>query len=223
MSQEHRKEREEICNAMVTLDDWGLNRGSSGNVSMRVGDHMLITPSGVPPHDITPETIASMPLSADGDQWSGPLAPSVEWHFHKALLKQRPEFGAIVHTHAPFSTILADARKPIPAIHYMMAAFGGTDIPVSGYARYGSAELSVHVLQAMEDRCGCLIANHGMLVGGDTLQKTLWLAAELEALAHQYWHLLAIGGGHVLSADEIAETAAGFEEYGPRSENEVSG
>jgi len=206
--------REEIVATCRELDRTGLNRGSSGNVSARDGDAMLVTPSAVPPSDLTPDMIARMPFGGDYGAWEGPLRPSTEWRFHLDLMRARPDVGAVVHTHAPFSTILAIARKPIPAVHYMMAAFGGPDIRVAGYACYGTAELSAQVVAAMEGRAGCLMANHGMLTAGANLKRTLWLAQELEALAHQYFHVLQIGGGAILSQAELDETAKGFAGYG---------
>lgn len=208
--------RSDIVAAMLTLERVGMNRGSSGNVSVRDGDHMLVTPSGVPPSDITPDMIARIPLLGDGLA-DGPLAPSVEWRFHREILRTRPEMGAVVHAHAPWCTVLACARKPIPAVHYMIAAFGGTEIPVADYATYGSAELSANVIAAMAGRAGCLMANHGMVVAGDTLARALWLAEEIEALAHQYYHTLAIGGPSLLTPAEIADTARGFASYGKQS------
>jgi len=208
--------REEIVRVARALDARGLNRGSSGNVSARDGAAMLITPSGVPPAALAPELVARMALADDGGGWEGPLAPSTEWRFHRDLLRARPEFGAIVHSHAPWSTVLAVARRPIPAIHYMIAAFGGADIRCAGYARFGTAALSEAVVAAMAGRHGCLMANHGMLTAGPDLSRALWLAEELEALAHQLVHALAIGGPVLLSAAEIAEAAAAFAGYGPR-------
>ena len=212
--------RQDICEAMVSLVETGLNRGASGNISVRDGHAMLITPSGVPPRDIRPDDIASMRLDGDGE-WDGRLAPSVEWRFHRDILRSRPDMNAVVHTHAPYCTILAIARKPIPAIHYMIAAFGGPDIRCSDYARYGTAELSATIVKSLEGRAGCLMANHGMVVGGATLAKAMWLANELEALAHQYYHALLIGGGHILSDEQIKETAAGFASYGPKAKGDA--
>lgn len=208
--------REEIVAVARALDARGLNRGSSGNVSARDGAAMLITPSGVPPAALAPELVARMALADDGGGWEGPLAPSTEWRFHRDLYRARPEFGAVVHSHAPWSTVLAVARRPIPAIHYMIAAFGGADIRCADYARFGTAALSAAVVAAMAGRCGCLMANHGMLTAGPGLSRALWLAEELEALAHQHVHALAIGGPVLLSAAEIAEAAAAFAGYGPR-------
>lgn len=205
--------RQEIVAKCRELDAAGLNRGSSGNISARLGDDMLITPSAIPARDLEPGLIARMGLGGDGD-WEGPKKPSSEWRFHRDLLRARADVAAVVHTHAPFSTILAIARRPIPAIHYMIAAFGGADIRCAGYATYGTAELSAEVVAAMQGRNGCLMANHGMLVAGPNLTRTTWLAHELEALAHQYYHALLIGGGHVLTDAQIAQTAVGFAGYG---------
>jgi L-fuculose-phosphate aldolase len=206
--------RAEIVAQARALDASGLNRGSSGNLSVRDRDMMLITPSGVPATALEPAMIARMPLDREDGHWDGPLKPSTEWRFHRDLLRARPDFNAVVHTHAPFCTILAIARRPIPAIHYMMAAFGGPDIRCSDYACYGTAALSSAVVTAIEGRMGCLMANHGMITGGPSLARAVWLAHELEALAHQYVHVLQIGGGHVLTGADLAEAAQGFASYG---------
>ena len=227
--------RADIVARCRELDAAGLNRGASGNVSARLGDAMLITPSAVPAAHLEPAMIARMPLAGGGDMaggddragggdmagggdadctWDGPMKPSSEWRFHRDLLRARPDLGAIVHTHAPYATILAIARRPIPAVHYMIAAFGGPDIRCAGYATYGTAELSAAVVAAMQGRNGCLMANHGMLVAGPNLTRATWLAHELEALAHQHYHALLIGGGHLLTDAQIAETAVGFAGYG---------
>jgi L-fuculose-phosphate aldolase len=209
--------RAEIVALARDLDARGLNRGSSGNISARDGAALLITPSGVPAGRMEPEMLARMKLDRDDGGWEGPLKPSTEWRFHLDLMRARPEFNAVVHTHSPFATILAIARRPIPAIHYMMAAFGGPEIRCSGYACFGTAALSDAVVAAMAGRAGCLMANHGMIVGAPSLARAGWLAAELEALAHQYVHLLQIGGGYVLSASDLAEAAAGFAGYSPEA------
>ena len=206
--------RADMVLSCQALERSGLNRGASGNLSVRSGTDMLITPSAVAYPVITAEMMARMSLVSDDDEFEGPKKPSSEWRFHRDILKARPDVNAVVHTHAPFCTILSIARKPIPAVHYMMAAFGGPDVRVAEYARYGTAALSGHVIRAMEGRNGCLMANHGMLVAAADLTQAVWLAEELEALAHQYYHTLAIGGGHVLNDGQIAETLEGFASYG---------
>lgn len=213
--------RADMVLACKQLEAAGLNRGASGNISVRHHDTMLITPTAVGYDVIEPDMMAKMSLSADSESWDGPNEPSSEWRFHRDILRNRQDVSAVVHTHAPFSTILAIARKEIPAIHYMIAAFGGPNIRVADYARYGTDELSKNILNAMEGRNACLMANHGMVVAGPDLTRTLWLANELEALAHQYYHALSIGGGHILSDAQISETAKGFETYGIRTKEKT--
>ena len=195
----------------------GLNQGTSGNISLRHGERMLITPSGIAYETMTPEMIASLPLAGNGE-YDGPKKPSVEWPFHLDILKSRPDVGAVVHTHSTFATILAMARKPIPACHYMVAAFGGSDVRVADYARYGSRELSENVLKALRGRSACLMANHGMIATGATLEKAMWAAVELETLAKQYFHSLLIGGPAILPDAEIAGVLEGFATYGLQDE-----
>ena len=196
----------------------GLNQGTSGNISVRDGGTMLITPSATPYDRMTPDMIAAMPIDGERGIWSGPLKPSTEWPFHLDILRARPEIGAVVHAHAPYATTLAIARKPIPSCHYMVAAFGGDDIRCAGYARYGTDELSRLAVAALEGRMGCLLANHGMIAIGPTLEKAMWLAMELETLAKQYYLSLAIGGPVLLSHAEIAEVREGFAGYGLKTD-----
>ena len=192
----------------------GLTQGTSGNVSARLGGDMLITPSATPYDTLRPAMIAAMALEDnDGGAWRGPLAPSSEWRFHRDILRARPEIGAVVHTHSPHATALAMARRPIPAGHYMVAAFGGDDVRCAGYARYGTAELSALVVQALHDRKACLMANHGAVTLGRDLDEALSLAIELEALARQHVLTIAIGGPVILGAAEMAEVHAAFAGY----------
>ena len=206
--------RQEIIDTCLEMSQQGLTYSTAGNVSARLGDIMLITPTSTPYHLITPEMIVAMPLDGDYGAWSGPLKPSVEWRFHLDIMKARPEVNGIVHGHAPFSTILAIARKPIPAVHYMIAAFGGHDIRCAGFAMYGTAELSRLAVAALEGRKGCLLANHGMIAIGKNLDRALWLATELEMLANQYYHALLVGGPVLLSDAEVIEARKNFGTYG---------
>jgi L-fuculose-phosphate aldolase len=205
--------RAAIVSSAQAMNALGINQGNSGNISVRCGGAMLITPSATPYEAMQPEQIASMALDGDG-AWSGPLKPSTEWRFHRDILRGRPGDGAVVHTHAPFCTILAIARREIPPCHYMIAAFGGDSVRCAPYATFGTAELASLALTALAGRRACLLANHGMIVVGATLSHAMWLAVELETLAKQYYHSLLIGGPHLLSPDELAEAAAGFAGYG---------
>jgi L-fuculose-phosphate aldolase len=206
--------RKTIIDKCRWMNASGLNQGTSGNISARHGDTMLISPSATPYDALTPDMIAAMPIDGEYGAWTGPLKPSTEWRFHLDIMKARPDVGGIVHTHATYSTVLAIARKEIPACHYMMAAFGGTSVRVADYARFGTKELSDHALKALENRTACLLANHGMIATGTTLEKAMWLAVELETIARQYYLTLAIGGPVLLSEADIQETAAAFGSYG---------
>ncbi|WP_455270532.1 class II aldolase/adducin family protein [Rhizobium herbae] len=206
-----RQSKIDHCRKMNAL---GINQGTSGNISARYEDRMLITPSAAPYDEMTPDMIASLPLEGDYGAWDGPRKPSTEWRFHLDILRSRPEVNAVIHTHAIYSTILAIAHKPIPACHYMIAAFGGDDVKVCDYARYGTKELSDNILKAMEGRTACLMANHGMLATGASLEKAMWAAVELETIAKQYYHTLLIGGPVVLPSEEIAGVRKGFASYG---------
>lgn len=208
--------REAVVAAMREIGVAGLNRGSSGNIAVRFGASFLVTPSAVPPGELTPDLLAEMEIDGDGGTFEGPRKPSTEWRFHRDILRARPEVNAVVHTHSPYATVLAILRRPIPAVHYMIAGFGGSTIRCSDYATFGTAELSAHALVALEGRNGCLLANHGAITVAPTLRRALWLAVELETLAFQYHQAALLGEPVILSDDQIAETAAKFADYGAR-------
>ncbi|QDL94011.1 class II aldolase (plasmid) [Paroceanicella profunda] len=214
MDADERALRAEIIANCRWMNDSGLNAGTSGNISARWGDRMLITPSATPYAAMAPEMLASMPLEGDYGAWEGPLKPSTEWRFHLDILRARPEARAVVHTHAPYCSALAITRREIPAVHYMIAAFGGATVRCAEYAPFGTAALSANALAALEGRCACLLANHGMIAFGPSLEKAMWLAVELETLARQYHNALLIGGAVVLSDAQIEETLAAFKGYG---------
>lgn len=214
MTKEERAHRQAIVESCRWMNASGLNQGTSGNISVRWHDDMLITPSSTPYETMTAEMIATMPLARGEDSWHGPIKPSSEWRFHQAILISRPEIGAIVHTHSVHATALSMARKPIPPCHYMVAAFGGSDVRVADYATFGTAELSENALKALEGRTACLLANHGMIALGRDLEQAKWRAMELETLARQYILTLQIGGPVLLSEAEIAAARAKFGGYG---------
>ncbi len=214
MKKDELKIRRDIIAKCRQMNAIGLNQGTSGNISARYGERMLITPTSTPYDEMEPEMIASMPLEGDYGAWEGPLKPSTEWRFHLDILRARPEVGAVVHTHATYCTVLAICGKPIPAMHYMIAAFGGPEIRCAPFALFGTKALSDYAVKALEGRNGCLLANHGMIAVGPHLDRAMWLAVELETLARQYYLTLPIGGPVVLSDQVIADTAAGMASYG---------
>ncbi len=200
--------RQSIIDHCLAMNATGFNQGTSGNLSVRQGEAMLITPSGIPYAAMTPEMIARMPLSGGREDAQGPKAPSSEWRFHRDILNARPEFDAVVHAHAPYATALAMTRRGIPASHYMVALFGGDDVRCADYATFGTQALSDHALAALEGRNACLLANHGLLACGPTLEKAMAVAVKLEALARQHHLALQIGGPALLTPREMADTHA---------------
>lgn len=205
--------RTAIVDTMRGLLTLGLSQGTSGNVSARCGDRLLVTPSGIPAERLAPADIVEMDFEGRFDH---PLAPSSEWRFHRDILRERPEIGAVVHAHPPYATGFAICGQTIPAVHYMIAMAGGPTIRCAPYAPYGTEELSVLALRALEGRRACLLANHGMIATGPDLAKALYLAVEVEALCRQYAIALQVGTPRVLDDDEIVRTVERFTSYGPR-------
>ncbi len=194
--------RAEIIAACVEMNATGLNQGTSGNISVRVDDQILITPTSLPYHETEPEDIVSMPLDGDYGSYSGRRKPSTEWRFHLDTYLQRSDIGAMVHTHSIYATTLSMLRMDIPACHYMVAVFGGSSVRCSDYAIFGSEALSANVLEALQGRTGCLLGTHGMLTCGSTLKEAMWRARELETLAHQYYLTVQSGREPVILDDE---------------------
>lgn len=213
MNNEERELRSALITQCLFMNSSGLSAGTSGNMSVRYENKLIITPSGIPYDKLQPELLASIQLDGGGE-WQGPLKPSSEWRFHLDLMRERDDVGAVVHAHPPYCTSLAITRREIPAVHYMIAAFGGNSIRCADYATFGTAELSHHVLRAMQGRSACLMANHGMLVAGNSLEKAMWLAIELETLAQQYFNTLLIGDATILDDDAMNAALRAFSGYG---------
>jgi L-fuculose-phosphate aldolase len=195
----------------------GLNRGTAGNLSVRVGgdaDGFLITPTGMDYDALEAEDIVFMRLDGTPE---GRRKPSSEWRFHRDLYLARSDAGAILHAHSSFATSLACLRRDIPAFHYMIARFGGDSLRCADYATFGTQALSDAVLRAMADRCACLLGNHGMLVLGEDIEQALALGVELETLCEQYWRACQLGRPVLLDAAEMATVLAKFASYGQQA------
>jgi L-fuculose-phosphate aldolase len=207
--------RREIIAQCLNMNALGLNQGTSGNLSVRWADGLLITPSGVAYEALQPEDIVFM--HADG-RYQHRWAPSSEWRFHRDIYAARPEVKAVVHAHPPHGTALAIQGMEIPAVHYMVASFGGYNVRCAGYHTYGTQALSEAVLEALQDRTACLMAHHGTIAVGPSLAKAMWRAVELETLARQYILALQLGQPPILPDDEIARVLDKFKDYGLREE-----
>lgn len=207
--------RQAVIDACLEMNANGINQGTSGNISVRAGDQMLITPSGVAYEQMTPEMLVQMPLDGSTPP-QGQLKPSTEWPFHLAILQEKPAVNAVVHAHPVYCSALAMNRQQIPACHYMVAAFGGNDVPVADYALFGSQRLSDNITHTLQSRSACLMANHGAVTTGESLARALWRMTELETLAKGYATSLTLGQPHILSQEEMAEVIAAFADYGLR-------
>jgi L-fuculose-phosphate aldolase len=209
--------RQQIVDTALEMERLDINQGTSGNVSARWRDGLLITPSGVPCAALTRDRIVWMPLDVrEDDALFEAHRPSSEWRFHRDVLRARPDVSAVVHTHSNAATALAIHGRGIPAHHYMVAAAGGNSIRCAPYATFGSQALSDHALEALRDRLACLLAHHGVIALGRDLARALWLANEVEVLAKQYLLACQLGEPPLLSDAQMDEVIERFKGYGPR-------
>lgn len=205
--------RDAIVAAARAMGPLGINQGKSGNVSVRCGDGLLVTPSGLDYDRMTADDIVRMEM--DGT-WAvrapagARLRPSSEWRIHRDVLRARPDAGAVVHAHPTYCVAIGIMRPEIPPLHYMIALAGGPNIRVAPYATFGTEALSALALAALEGRRACLLAHHGLVATGSDLAAALGLAVEVEALARQYHACLAIGEPPLLSARQIDEALTQF-------------
>ena len=188
----------------------GINQGTSGNLSVRRDDWMLITPSAVSYDDLEPADIVQ--VNFDGSA-VGSRKPSSEWRLHLDVYRDRPDARAILHAHPVHCTALACLGRGIPAFHYMVAVAGGPDIRCSPYATFGTQELSEHAVAALEGRKACLMANHGVVCLEDSLEAALGLAIEIESLAQSYLQCLSVGEPVILDDDEMEQVLEKFKSY----------
>lgn len=202
---------ESIIKAARHLDRAGLNHGRSGNLSIREADSLLITASGCRFDDLSRDDLVETDLSG---RWAGAIRPSSELSFHCAVYRTRPDARAVVHVHSPWATSLACMHRPIPAFHYMVAVAGGEDIPCVPYATFGSEELADAVAGGVRHRNACLMANHGQIALGASMEEALELAEAVENLARCYGQILGIGEPVLLDREQMARVLDRFASYG---------
>ncbi|HMI88355.1 MAG TPA: class II aldolase/adducin family protein [Polyangiaceae bacterium] len=189
----------------------GINQGKSGNLSVRLADGFLVTPSALAYEAMQPDDIVKMRWDGTYD---GKRRPSTEWRLHRDIYLGRSDARAIVHAHAMFATTLACLDREIPAFHYMIAMGGGSTIPCAPYATFGTQELSDCTVAALAGRKACLMSHHGMIAFSDALPAALSLAVEVETLAAMYWRALQVGPIGVLPEEEMARVLTKFGSYG---------
>ena len=205
-----------IIDTCLEMDRIGLNQGTAGNVSVRYEDGMLITPTGIAYDKMTVEQIVY--VTNEGVFEEGKL-PSSEWSFHLCCYQVRNDINAVVHNHAINCAAVAILNKPIPAIHYMVAASGTTEIPCVPYATFGSPELADYVREGIAKSKAILLQHHGLIACEVNLEKALWLALEVEVLSELYLKTLAITPDvPVLDHQSMQVVLDKFQSYGLRVE-----
>lgn len=208
--------RQQAVAAVRRLDALGMNRGSTGNLSLRFAHEgapgMLITPTGMGADDLRPEDMVWLGFG-DG-RVVGDWQPSSEWHFHQAIYLARPGLHAVVHTHSVHAAALACLRRELPAFHYMVAIAGGHDVPCVPYHLFGTEALSQAVAGAFASRDACLMANHGLVAAGPTLSRAMKVTQEIESLCEVYLKALAVGEPAILTRAQMDEVIAKFRVYG---------
>jgi L-fuculose-phosphate aldolase len=197
-------ERRALAEACHRLASEGLVIGTSGNVSVRAGEDVVVTPTGCVLEEVAPEEMSVVNL--DGAAADGP-APTSELGLHLGVYRAVDWAGAVVHTHSPMATAVGCVVDELPPIHYGMLALGGS-VRVAPYATFGSDELHSHVLGALEGRTAALMRNHGTLNCGASLDQALDGAFLLEWACSLYWHAKQIGEPSVLSEEQLADVAA---------------
>src|SRR5205814_1638081 len=197
--------RVEIVRVARALRQRGLAIGTSGNVGARLADgRIAITPSTMDYDLMAPADIVI--VDADGVPSEGRLTPTSELRIHVEILAARPDVMAIVHTHSPFATTFAAARRPVPAVHYVLAplvAPGRDTLRVAPYATFGTAELARNAVATLGADNACLLANHGAIAVAGSLASALSRAERVEELAMLAWRAEQIGGATTLEADEL--------------------
>lgn len=201
--------------AVRRLDALGLNRGSTGNLSLRCTRDgrpgLLITPTGMGAEDLQPQDLVWL---GDDGHVAGLWQPSSEWQLHRAVLRQRSDLQAVVHAHSVHATALACLERELPPFHYMVAVCGAESVPCTPYHGFGSAALSASVARALADRNACLMAHHGLVAAGETLAQALKIAVEIEALCEIYLKALAVAEPARLSSEQMADVLQKFKNYG---------
>ena len=202
--------RHQLIDTCRAFGPSGLSRGTSGNASVRWQDGMIVTPSAVAYDRIRPSDLVWMGF--DGSR-RGRRPPSSEWRFHQRILAERADAGAVVHVHSPAATALACLRLPIPAFHYMVAVAGGDSIRCAPYSLFGTEMLADSVIEALDGRSAALLANHGQVTVGTSLDAAFHLAVEVESLADQYLRARTVGEPRRLTARQMREVLGHFVHY----------
>ncbi|MGE5574283.1 MAG: class II aldolase/adducin family protein [Bacteroidota bacterium] len=202
--------KQQIVEAGVHMIRTGLVYGTGGNISARLPgmDHFYITPSGMAYESLKPEDIVG--VDYDGHVVEGARRPSIEHMMHAAILRARPDLGAVVHTHSTYATAVASARLPIPPfLETVIATTGGREIKVADFAPAGSRELAEIAVRTLGDDSAVLLANHGVIGLGRDLSEAMGVCELVEKAAMAFL-LSRIVGGPVLIPEQMVARQAEF-------------
>jgi L-fuculose-phosphate aldolase len=199
--------REELATTCRALAGEGLVTGTSGNLSCRAGDGVLISPTGAELGRLAADEIPLVDLA--GTVIDGDLEPSSEVNLHLGMYR-RYGAGAVVHTHAPMAAAVGCVVDELPCVHYLMVDLGGT-VPVAPYVTFGTRELADAVHDAIQGHTAALMSNHGTLAYGDDLAAAATRTRLLEWVATLYWHAAAIGAPRTLSEAEQRDAVSEIE------------
>ncbi len=207
------KERKLIVEFGKKLVTSGLTKGTGGNLSIynREEKLMAITPSGIDYFEIRPEDVVV--LTIEGKQVDGDKKPSSEVELHRIFYERRTDIDAMIHTHTIYATTLACLNWSLPPVHYMVAV-AGKDVRCAPYATFGTRELAENAFQFMKDRKAVLLANHGLLTGGSSLQEAFNITEQIEYCAELYYRTKCIGEPVIISDEEMELMKEKFKTYG---------
>jgi L-fuculose-phosphate aldolase len=203
-------ERRQIVDACRRMRTDGLVVGTAGNISVRSGELIAVTPSGLDYDAMTPESVGVHRL--DGAPVEATLAPTSELPMHLAVYA-RTDARAVVHTHSTAATALSTVIDELPPLHYLVALFGGP-VRVASYATYGTGELAANMAAALADRTACILGNHGTITYGDDLAEAYSRAVYLEWLCEVHLRATAAGAPRLLPLAEIDRVRAKLADYG---------
>ena len=202
-------EREAVAGTCRELVREGLVKGTSGNVSVRCGDRVAISPGSVAYETLTPRDICVVDL--DGNVVEGVRSPSSELRMHLGVYA-RTDAAATVHTHSPYTSVLSTLVTELPAIQYMIVTLGGP-VPVTDYRVFGSEELARAAGECLADRTAVILGSHGGLTIGATLAAAYQRSVTLEWLSQLYYRAIQAGEPRIMTAEELDEVAAQMRHY----------
>lgn len=209
------KERESIVEYGKKLITHGLTKGTGGNISIFNEQEglMAITPSGLDYFKTTMEDIVVLDL--EGNKIDGERSPSSEYNMHRILYKNRKGITAVVHAHSTYATILAALHWNIEPVHYLIG-YAGQNVRCAPYKIFGSEELAQAALEYIQDRYAVLLANHGLLTIGESIEYAFDTAEEIEFVAQIYYKAKCVGNPVLLSSEEMDEFLKKFKPYGQK-------